>query len=142
MQDLDATDRKLLAQLKLDGRASITTLAARLQVSRATVKARLDRLVENGTISRFTVELDTLNTDEMIHAVMMIAVKGPLARTVVSRLRRIPEIVSLYSTNGAWDLVAQVETATLADFDAVLRRVREIEGVLNSETCLLLNRAI
>jgi len=142
MNNLDAMDRKLLAFLKQDGRASITTLAGNLNVSRATIKARLKRLTDTGTIRRFTIELDTPGTDDLVHAVMMIELQGPLARSVVSSLRRIPQIVNLHSTNGTWDLVAQIETTHLSEFDLVLRDIREINGVLNSETCLLLNKAI
>ena len=56
-------------------------------------------------------------------------------------LRAMPEIVSLHTTNGTWDLIARVETTSLPEFDRVLREVREIRGVLNSETCLLLDTA-
>ena len=50
-------------------------------------------------------------------------------------------IVALHTTNGTWDLVAHVETKNLPEFDQILRKVREIKGVLNSETSLLLNKA-
>lgn len=142
MKSLDDLDRRLIAQLKMDARASVTTLAALVHTSRATVKARISRLLQAGTIRRFTVELDGKGADDLIHAVMMIELQGNLARKVVDNLRKMPQIVSLHSTNGAWDLVARVETLSLADFDGVLREVREIKGVLNSETCLLLDRAI
>jgi len=141
MSSLDPTDRRLIAALKLDGRASITTLAGQLGVSRATVQTRLNRLVSSGVIQRFTVELDAMGADDRIHAVMMIELQGNLARAVTRALRRMPEIVSLHTTNGAWDLVARIETPSLPEFDRVLREVREISGVLKSETCLLLDTA-
>lgn len=141
MQILDPTDRRLIAVLKHDGRASITTLAQTLGVSRSTVQSRLDRLLETGTIQRFTVELDAMGRDERVHAVMMIAVEGPRARAVIKALRRLPEITALHTTNGKWDLIGWIETQTLAEFDRVLREVREVQGVLNSETCLLLDTA-
>lgn len=142
MNNLDATDQKLIAHLKFDGRASVTTLASVLGVSRATVKARMARLLDNGVIRRFTIELHAPGADDLIHAVMMIELQGNLARKIIAQLRAIPQIISLHSTNGAWDLVARIETANLAEFDKVLRDIREINGVLNSETCLLLNRDI
>ncbi|MEM9432975.1 MAG: Lrp/AsnC family transcriptional regulator [Pseudomonadota bacterium] len=138
---MDETDRALIGALRLDGRASVTTLAAELGLARATVKSRLAKLHENGTIRRFTIELDTRVGDELIQAVMMVEVQGNLTRSVIARLRRMPEVVSLHTTNGAWDLVARLETGTLAEFDRALRDVREINGVSNSETCLLLDRA-
>ncbi len=141
MTDLSTTDHRLIAALKKDGRASITTLAGLLGVSRATVQARMERLVSTGVIQRFTVELDTIGSLDLIRAVMMIELQGILARAVIRHLRNIPEIISLHTTNGTWDLVAQIEVANLVEFDRILRKVREISGVLNSETCILLDTA-
>ena len=36
-------------------------------------------------------------------------------------------------------MVAQIETTGLPEFDLILRQIREIRGVANSETSLLLN---
>jgi len=139
--DLNQTDRRLLAALKRDGRASITTLSGQLNVSRATVQTRMERLIANGVIQRFTIELDASGGGEVIRAIMMIELQGNLAGTIIASLRQKPEIIGLHTTNGTWDLVAQIEVGTLPDFDRVLREVREISGVLNSETCLLLDTA-
>ena len=137
--DLSSQDRKLVAALKLDGRASITRLAQILGQSRATVQARLDRLTSSGVIQRFTIDVDAAADADMIRAVMMIELEGVMTRSVTRLLKQMPAIVALHSTNGTWDLVAQIETVNLPEFDRVLREIREIKGVLNSETSLLLN---
>jgi len=72
MDELSVIDRRLLAQLKLNSRASITTLAGRLNVSRATVQSHMERLVATGVIRKFTVELDPMKTLETIRAVMLV----------------------------------------------------------------------
>lgn len=138
---LDETDRQLIALLKQDSRASVTALAGRLGVSRVTAQTRLDRLRADGTIARFTIELGRVGVDHVIHAVMMIEVKGNQASAVARHMGRMPEIVDLHTTNGVWDLVARIETGSLPDFDRVLREVRQIPGVTGSETSLLLDRA-
>jgi DNA-binding Lrp family transcriptional regulator len=138
---MDSVDRRLLALLKHDGRASVTTLAGKLGVSRATVQARMDRLKQSGSIQRFTIDIAHGQAGDVIRAVMLVEVQGNLTRSVIHALRRLPEISDLHSTNGAWDLVGQIETSSLAEFDRTLRDVREIKGILNSETCLLLNSA-
>ena len=135
----DTTDRALLAALKSNARASVTELAQQLNLSRTTVKQRLVRLIETGTIRRFTIVTDTQDAGG-IRAVMMVELQGKMSRAVIQALRKIPEITAIYSTNGAWDLVADVHMDTLVQFDQVLRQVREIGGVLNSETSLLLDR--
>lgn len=141
MPDLNETDRRLLDQLGRDARATVTTLAGRLGVSRATVQARLQRLSDTGIIRRFTIEVDPAVDVNAVRAVMMISIEGTLARSVIRALGRLDTITSLHTTNGAWDLVAHIETGTLPEFDRVLREVREIKGVLNSQTSLLLDTA-
>ena len=138
---MDTTDRALLAALKRDGRASITELAAQLSVSRATVQTRIERLRSSGEIRRFTVELGAPDDTAKIAAVTLIELEGGVKRSVVRALHRVPELSSLHSTNGAWDLVARFETNTLPRFDAILNQIREIPGVRRSETCLLLDEA-
>ncbi len=135
----DETDRALLAALKEDARCSVTELAHRLSLSRTTVKQRLDKLVTGGVIRKFTIVTDSEDEAE-VRAIMTVELQGSLSRSVTRALRGIPEITALYSTNGAWDLVAEIRTGTLVEFDRVLREVREISGVLNSATSLLLDR--
>ena len=141
MFDLDDTDRALIAALKRDGRVATTQLARLLNLSRATVQARIERLKDRGVIKRFTVEVTLAGEDDAIAAIMFIALQGAMSRAVIRQLRKMPEIVTLNSTNGGWDLVARIEAQDLRRFDRVLREVREIEGVVNSETCLLLAEA-
>lgn len=138
---LDQTDKDLLALLRQNSRASVTSLAASLGVSRVTAQTRMERLFSAGVISRFTIEVGQVGLDDLIHAVMMIEVKGNQARLVARRLRSMPEVADLHTTNGVWDLVARIEIRSLPDFDRVLREVREIPGITGSETCLLLDRA-
>ena len=140
MLQIDATDRRLIAELKRDGRASVSTLAGMLGLSRATVKARIDRLLEQRVIERFTVDVQTAEDLDLVRAVVLIQLEGSMSRPVIKALAGMAEVASLHSTNGAWDLVANLECASLRDFDQALRRLREVKGVINSESCLLLDR--
>ncbi|HEY8163274.1 MAG: Lrp/AsnC family transcriptional regulator [Methylocystis sp.] len=135
---MDDLDRRLIAELRTDGRASLSDLAKRLGVSRGTVQNRLDRLIESDVILGFTVRLKSGADENRIRAIMMIEVAGKSTRRVVQALRGLPEIHALYSTNGAYDLIAEIDVANLAEFDRVLSSVRSIEGVARSETSLLL----
>ena len=51
----DSLDSELISELRQDGRATISNLAKKLKVSRATVQNRLDRLMHNGAILGFTI---------------------------------------------------------------------------------------
>ncbi len=135
----DSLDRELIGLLRNDGRAPLSKLAQILQVSRGTVQNRLDRLLESGALLGFTIRVREDYDPDSIRAIMMIEVVGKSTSQVIRQLRGMPELQTLHTTNGSWDLVAEVQTASLADFDRVLRDVRMIDGVLNSETSLLLS---
>jgi len=134
---MDDLDHRLIAMLRTDGRAPVASLAAGLGVSRATVRARLDRLIAEGMIHGFTVVLGGTERARL-RAITLIEVEGQSAERVMRRLQGFPEIRALWSTNGRWDAVAELELADLAEFDAVLRRMREVPGISLTETSLLL----
>ena len=135
----DSVDKELIAILRTDARSSISKMAKLLHVSRGTVQNRLDRLIDSGAILGFTIRAhDELEID-VIKAIMMIAVVGKSTAQVINKLRGIPQLEKLHTTNGAWDLVADIKTSNLLEFDRVLRDVRTIDGVLNSETSILLS---
>lgn len=140
MTRLDDIDRKIIARLQIDGRATVTTLAGVLELARGTVQTRLTRLIDSRTIKRFTIDLNTLEANELVRAVMMIEVRGNTANAVQKALKRMPEVSALHRTCGVWDLVVELETTSLYEFDSVLSRIRELPGVSNSETCPFLRR--
>jgi len=136
---LDSLDHELVSLLRSDGRASLAKLAEALKVSRGTVQNRLDRLMSSGTLLGFTVRVrDDYDLDK-VRAVMMVEIAGKSTSDVVRKLRGIPQVHSLHSTNGNWDVIAEIQAGSLSDFDQVLRKVRMIDGILNSETNLLLS---
>ena len=135
----DSLDRDLISLLRTDARASISTLAERLKVSRGTVQNRLDRLLASKAIIGFTIRASASIDDGAIRAIMLIEVTGKSTSTIISKLRGLPELQKVHTTNGAWDLVAEIQSSSLAEFDQVLREVRLIDGIANSETSILLS---
>lgn len=135
----DSLDNALIAELRKDGRAAVSALADTLKVSRGTIQNRLDRLIASGAIIGFTVRVHQHLETGAVRAIMMIEVVGKSTAQVIKKLRGIPELTKLHTTNGAWDLVAEIQAADLSSFDGVLRQVREIDGILNSETSILLS---
>ena len=135
---MDTIDRRLLAILRTDGRASISKLAELLKISRGTVQNRIDRLTAEGIIAGFTVRI-AAEDPHAVRAVMLIEITGQKTVSAIKMLRGIPEIRALHTTNGGWDLVAEIRANSLSDFDRILREVRDVDGVSNSETSILLS---
>ena len=136
---MDDLDRQLLASLRDNARSSIASLAKKLRVARGTVQNRLARLEKDGTIVGYTVRLKPQAESHGIRAVMTIAVEGNRTQSVLRSLRGDPAVAALHTTNGRWDLVAELHADTLEAFDQVLGRIRLIEGISGTETSLLLS---
>lgn len=136
---MDETDQRLIAELRRDGRAALSDLADRLGLSRATVRARMERLTEKGEIAGFTVLTRGDVTAAPVRGLMMIGIEGKGGEKVMARLQGIPAVMAVHSTNGKWDLIAELATQTLLELDEVIYRIRSIEGVMTSETNLLLS---
>lgn len=136
---LDGLDRQLVSLLRADGRAPVSKLADILRISRGTIQARIDRLVDSGTLLGFTARVRDDYDDRAVRAVMMIEVEGRNTTHVINRLRGLPELRQIHTTSGKWDLVAEILVDSLSEFDRVLREVRMVEGVRNSETSMLLS---
>ena len=139
---MDDLDRGLVALLRTDGRMPVTTLARRLGVSRATINSRIERLLESGKVLGFTVRTREDHGDHDVRAIALIEVEGRTTSEVIKALRGLAEIQSLHTTNGGWDLVAEIRCDSLLDFDRVLGGIRAVDGVINSETSLLLNSVL
>lgn len=138
-QSLDDTDRQLVALLRDDARTSVVNLAKKLKIARATVQNRMTRLENEGVIVGYTVRLRPDAEKHRIRALMSIEVSGHHGEAVCRALRGNPNVVTLYTTNGRWDLMAEVRADTLEMFDKVLNTIRSIEGIANSETSILLS---
>jgi DNA-binding Lrp family transcriptional regulator len=135
---IDELDRRLIALLRADSRTPAAVLAKALKVSRGTVQNRIERLVARGVIQGFTIRTKPEMEANRVRAIMCIEIEGERARAVVAALRGFPEVDKVHSTNGRWDLVAELDVETLAEFSDALDRIREIEGIASTETSILL----
>ena len=136
---LDDTDREILSILRADARTPVAVLAQRLRIARGTAQARLRKLEEGGVITGYTVRLRPDSEPQRIRAWMSIAVEGNAATSVIHALRGEPAVGTLHTTNGRWDIVAEVRAESLESFDAALPRIRMTPGIANTETSILLS---
>ena len=139
MNNLDDTDRELLALLRQDARMPVATLATKLKVARGTVQNRMKRLERDGVIVGYTVRVKPQAEAHRIRALMTIVVEGNRGAEVLHALRGHPNVTGLHSTNGRWDLVAELRADSLEAFDRALGNIRLIAGIASTETSLLLS---
>jgi DNA-binding Lrp family transcriptional regulator len=135
---MDDLDRRLLALLRANARGPAASLAKKLKISRGTVQNRIARLLNRGIIQGFTIRTKPEAEAGRVRAIMCIAIEGERSAKVVQALRGLAEVGTIHTTNGRWDLVAELDTATLGEFSRALDQIRMIEGIATTETSLLL----
>ncbi|MBX2805889.1 MAG: Lrp/AsnC family transcriptional regulator [Hyphomicrobiales bacterium] len=135
---MDELDNKLLSALRRDGRASLSELASVLGATRATVRARLEKLQKSGEIQGFTVVLRGDLEDMPIRGVTMIEIEGKGTNRIIGLLNGYSQVQAIHTTNGRWDLMVELGADSLTELDNVLNKIRLIDGIRNSETNLCL----
>ncbi len=136
---MNDTDSQILGLLRDNARMSITDLANKIRVSRATVQKRIEYMEMNGIITGYTIRIKPSANKNTIRAWMNIMVEGTQTRAVVKELRLDSAVHTLHTTNGKWDLLVELESDSLESFDKILERIRNISGIYNTETSILLS---
>lgn len=136
---MDDMDQRLVAELRRDGRASVLQLAQRLGVSRATVRLRMDRLLRDREILGFAAITRGDLADAPVRGLMLIGIEGRGADRIMARLSGLSQVTAVHSTNGRWDLIVELSAQSLPELDRVLNRIRDMDGIMTSETNLLLS---
>ena len=136
---MNETDSKILGLLRENARISITEIAERTRISRATIQKRIEYMETTGVITGYTVKIKPNFDSNRIRAWMNIMVEGNKAQNVIAELRLEPAIQALHTTNGKWDLLVEIQSENLSSFDLILSRIRKISGIYNTETSILLS---
>ena len=136
---MDDLDRKLLTLLRADSREPVASLAGKLKVSRGTVQNRIARMLKpGGAIQAFTVRTRPELEASRVRAIMSIAIEGERSAAVVAALEGFPEVDKIHTTNGRWDLIAELDVENLAEFSRALDQIRTLTGIASTETSILL----
>jgi DNA-binding Lrp family transcriptional regulator len=134
----DDLDRRLVVLLQANARESTATLARKLGVARTTVVARIARLESSGHIVGYTARLGSDAAGRSVQAFVGVTVSPKSGRDVVKRLCELPELRQLASVSGEFDYMALLRADTTARLDALLDEIREIEGVMRTNSSVVL----
>ncbi len=139
MTQITPKDEELIALLKADSREPVASLARKLSLSRTTVQDRLKRLEETGVIAGYTVRLSREVEQGGLRAFVMLSVEPRRQVEVGRQLARFPQIETLYTLSGKFDLIAQVKASSSEAMDRLIDGIGQIPGVTDIETSVILS---
>ncbi len=135
-------DEELIALLRSNARTPVSELARKLGVSRTTVQDRLRRLEQAGVIAGYGVRLGKGSSADGIMAHVELSVEPRMTNEVVHALMRMPQVETLYTVSGKYDLIALVRAPTTDRIDSVLDDIGMIEGINRTESAIILSTKI
>ena len=136
---MDDLDREILDVLRRDARTPYTTIASELDVSEGTIRNRVEQLVEDGIIERFTVSTRTGNVKAMIE--ISVAVDTD-TDAVAARMVDWEEVDSVWTVSGEEDIVLVVDAPDTGGVNTLITRARDREEVVSTKTRLILDERI
>jgi Transcriptional regulators len=123
---IDASDRRLLAELSRNGRLSLAALARRCRISPALVAVRLRALRKSGAVAGFGAKIDHALLGRTYRKVFLRLERpaGAALDGLSAWLRSRPEVIFLVKTIGSWDLEVELMTGPGDEFLVFMRRLR------------------
>ncbi|WP_049937142.1 Lrp/AsnC family transcriptional regulator [Haloplanus natans] len=136
---MDDLDRRILSILRRDSRTPYTEIADRVGTSEGTVRNRVERLVDEGTIERFTVATRTGNVKAMIEVSVAVDVD---TTDVSARMAEWSEVDFVWQVSGEADIVMVVDAADTGAVNDLITKARDLDEVQNTKTRLILDEQL
>jgi len=136
---MDDLDRQILTILRRDARTPYTEIADRVGTSEGTVRNRVEQMVEDGIIERFTVATSTGNVRSMIEVSVDVNVD---TSAVSDRMIEWKEVDFVWQVSGDEDIVLVVDAADTERVNQLITRARELDEVVSTKTRLILDERL
>ena len=136
---LSDKDRELIALLRVNAREPVASLARKLSISRTTVQDRLRRLEQTKVIEGYALKLNEDAAVAGLKAFVTVEVEPRKTQDVTRALVKVPQLISLHTVSGKFDLIAMVGAANADELDGVLDRIGEVPGVTGTESAIILS---
>jgi len=139
---LDPIDRMLLNLLRENARTSTAELARKLHLSRTTVQSRIERLERNHVVAGYTIQVPDEVEASLVRTFVLITLAPKRSGNIEAALRRIPEVRTLHSVSGPFDLLAIVAAESIGELDTVIDRIGLLDGVERTTSAIVLSTRI
>lgn len=130
----------ILEALRKDSSKPISKLSKELGIPRATVQDRINKLIKQGIIKRFTIVPDYSKLGRPVTAFVMISFHPSpevSQRELARQIALLPEVEEVHLISGQWDILVKIKVKDVESAGAfVIDRIRTMKGVEKTETCV------
>ena len=140
---MDDIDRRILAQLLTNARASFADIGAAVGLSAPAVKRRVDKLVAGGQITGFTAQVNPAALGWKTEAYVEVYYRDNISPAELRRtLEPIPQVVGVWTIAGEADALVHVMATDMAEIEVTVERIRENARVGRTRSSLVMSRIL
>ncbi len=141
LNKFDELDMKILSELIRDASVSVPRMSKKLHINASVLYSRIKRLSKKGLIRKFTIVVNDELLGINVRAIIGINRDPKLKESIHTELLKIPEIRIVSEVTGRFDILLTVSATTLEELHSVvIEKISRIEGVLNTETFVEMQR--
>ena len=140
---MDSLDYGIIDRLRLNARAGYGDIGEVIGLSASAVKRRVDRLVADGVIRNFTIQVDPAVDGLSTEAYVELFCRGTVAPDELRRiLSAVPEVVDAGTVTGSADAIVHMRSRDIPSLEDALERVRLAPNVDHTRSAIVLSRLI
>lgn len=134
---VDETDERILKILESDSREPFADIAKAVNFSAPAVRRRIERMAQDGTISRFTIE----RGDRGASAIVLVSVdSGHDTAKASEMLAGLEGVKTVYEITGQYDIVTIINAPTIAEINRSIDALRKTPGISDTNTVIILRK--
>jgi DNA-binding Lrp family transcriptional regulator len=140
LSTLDEKDELIINALRQDSNKPISRLSKEIGIPRATLQDRINKLVKQGVIKKFTIIPDFGKLGRPVTAFVMVSFH-PLPevsqRELARQIAMLPEVEEVHLISGEWDILVKIRVKDVESAGSfVIDKIRSMKGVEKTETCV------
>lgn len=130
---LDAKDHKIIELLRQNSRLSIRQIAKKTLIRPSTVHQRIQKLIKDGIIEKFTLKLNNKAFGEGFIAFLLIITKKDLPSIFFAN-RHIKEV---FGITGEYDIILKLKFKDVEEFNDYIINLRKFPSIQKTLTMVV-----
>ena len=121
--DIDNKDKKIIEVLRQDSRKPIREIAKETKIRPSTVHQRIQKLVENKVIEKFTIKLNNKAVGQ--NFIVFMLVKGGTTEYIDNKILGNEHVKEVFGVTGEYDLLIKLKFENVEEFHEFVLNFRK-----------------
>ena len=127
---MDKKDHLIIGELRENSRASIKTISKKTGIRPSTVHQRIQKLIKDGVIEKFTVKLDNKKVEENFIVFVSIKTNAEIGPEIIGKYN----VKEVFGVTGQYDIILKLKCRDVEQFNDFILDLRKVKGIKETLT--------